>query len=458
MIQNKTSNELACIRRGTEQDLADATALALRILAKTQSTMDYYTFEFSQELFTAVSLHVAYTKENSTFKDMLDFLVDPGWDSDKQMLTYFGDCTKSFGQKESAIWIKGFVKKVWRLSDVTAASMVKRCHSQWQAALGSSKNMMKKPRGSVHVFNLEAVSEAMASMCEAKEENRVSCDRVLGGAALNNGYRAIPNARIAGLKLEQAKSRFENLVEPISRLQIDLTLAAAMNPENFRITPILLLGEPGIGKTYLATQLAKALGVPTEKISAGGAQGGFQLTGSHSSWQRSKPGSIVTMLAEGRSTSPVIVIDEVDKISDSQYPILPVLLDLFEPYTARNFKDEFLEMEFDASRIIFVLTANSLDNVPTPLLSRVEVFDVPRPEPAQRLRIIQTEAKQLRSKTKKSIELDKDSSEILANRTDLDLRKTTRLVREAFAKALSSGETVAKLIIPKKEGRNRIGF
>jgi ATP-dependent Lon protease len=275
---------------------------------------------------------------------------------------------------------------------------------------------------------------------------------------MHDGFRSVPEARKAGLRLEKAKIQFENLVEPINRLQVDLALASAMKPEDFRITPILLLGDPGIGKTYLAMQLAQALGVGMEKISAGGAQGGFQLTGSHTSWTGSRPGSLFTLLAEGRCATPVVVIDEVDKIRDSQYPVLPVLLDLFEQQTARCFKDEFFEMQFDASRIIFVLTANSLEGVPAPLLSRLEVFDVPRPEPAQRMRIIQNEVAMLRRKTDRQIKLDKASSELLAERKDIDLRKTTRLVREAFTRALQAGELVAKLMVPKFEGRHQIGF
>ncbi len=258
--------------------------------------------------------------------------------------------------------------------------------------------------------------------------------------------------------MDKTKKQFENLAAPIERLQVDLALASAMKPADFRMTPLLLLGVPGIGKTYLAMQLAQALGVNMDKISAGGAQGGFQLTGSHNSWTGARLGSLFTLLAEGQFAMPVVVIDEVDKIRDSQYPMLPVLLDLFEPQTARCFKDEFFEMQFDASRIIFVLTANSLEGVPAPLLSRLEVFDIARPEPAQRLRIIQNEAATLRHKTGLNIRLDKASCEALADRQDIDLRKTTRLVSEAFARALQAGELVAKLLMPKAEGRLQMGF
>jgi len=157
----------------------------------------------------------------------------------------------------------------------------------------------------------------------------------------------------------------------------------------------------------------------------------------------------VALLAEDKSASPVMVIDEVEKIGTSaQYPLLPVLLDLLEPATAKRFKDQFLELEFDASRMIFVLTANSLEGIPPALLSRVEVFHVPRPERAQRLRIIRETHADLCTKTKKQISMDEGNWEVLASRTDLDLRKLVRLVREAFGKALQSNRTVAEMVLP----------
>jgi ATP-dependent Lon protease len=141
---------------------------------------------------------------------------------------------------------------------------------------------------------------------------------ILQSAQANAGCRTVPNAKVANAKLEAAKSRFENLVEPIERLQTDLVLSGAMRPQGFRITPLLLLGEPGIGKTFLATQLADALGVSTEKMSAGGVQASFQLVGSHSGWSSARPGLFFSMLALGDSAAPVMVVDEVDKIYDDR--------------------------------------------------------------------------------------------------------------------------------------------
>ncbi|MFI4939761.1 MAG: hypothetical protein ACHP7O_05395 [Burkholderiales bacterium] len=86
--------------------------------------------------------------------------------------------------------------------------------------------------------------------------------------------------------------------------------------------------------------------------------------------------------------------------------------------------------------------------VPTALLSRVEVFNVPAPESAQRRRIINEMVGNLRSKTKRKIALDESSSEALANRIDIDLRRVTRLVHEAFTRAMQGGDKVAHIVIP----------
>ncbi len=386
---------------------------------------------------------------------------DPDWDSAMQVLYSFNLPSKSFQQKDAAQWRIGFFKKLINLNELRASALLKGCHQHWShppEALPMTEKEANPEAACITVFNNDLLTTCLNRLDELKDERRVVANRILCQAQHQDGRRSLPNAQWACDKLEESKSRFENLVEPIERLQIDLVLAAAMSPQEFRISPILLLGEPGIGKTFLAMQLAQALDVGTDKISAGGAQGGFQLTGSHSTYLSARPGQLFSVLAEGQSAAPVFVIDEVDKIRDSQYPVLPVLLDVLDANTAKNFRDEFLEMSFDVSRAIFVLTANSIDDVPSPLLSRVEVFHVPAPLPPQRLRIIHDTMKSLRSKTKKSIELDAHSAQWLCDRIDIDLRRTTRLIHEAFAKAMQSGSTIAQIAEPKSLRRRSIGF
>lgn len=462
----------ADIRIGTRYELTDATALATKMLSPVQSNTDSATYEFAHKLFAITALTVAHQDRFPTLKDVMVFLSEKNWDSNQQIITYLINCDETTKQKKTAEWKTEWLQnKVLTMTDSTLKSLIKRSDTLWQqaylekdttvsAAMKKTTKAATAPaQNSIQVFNLETIGRALTLMSEVQNDRKGGGDRILESAQANGGYRTIPDAKKAGAILEKAKSEFENLVEPISQLQLNLALSGAMKPENFRVTPILLLGDPGIGKTYLAMALAHSLGGGMEKLSAGGALGGFQLNGSHTSYTGSRCGLIFQALAEGKTTSPVFVIDEVDKIgSDDRHPILPVLLDLFEPLTAMAFKDEFFETTFDASRIIYILTANSIDAVPEPLRSRVSIFKVPRPEPDQRLRIIQNEAKQLREATSTKIKLDKATTQELADRKDIDLRLTVRIVQEAFTKALVAEEKIAKLIIPRNNKDRPMGF
>lgn len=354
------------------------------------------------------------------------------------------------------------VADIQRPADVPAGKLVDKPHEKESLATDSAKTGRMRIRanaGRVQIFSPEALEKAQRELDEIDSDQQKRSRPLLDSAAGNDGFRLLPRIQPALKKLRAAQGEFENLREPIAKLMVDLTLAGAMQAQDFRIRPILLAGDPGVGKTHFALQLAEALNVPMQKWAAANAQANFQLVGSAPDWRQAKPGMIVDLLAKGQSASPVFVLDEVDKISgDGNYPVIPALLELLEAGTARTCRDEYFRMEFDASRIIFVLTANDLDCVPAPLLSRMEVFDVPVPEPAQRLRIIRREVERLCRKTRRRIELDPAGAETLAERIDIDLRQMHRLVVDAFALALVDGKRIAALKVPARTGRRAIGF
>lgn len=171
-----------------------------------------------------------------------------------------------------------------------------------------------------------------------------------------------------------------NFSEVIDDLKKYVALSVAGN-EPMSFTPILLLGEPGIGKTHFARELATHLGTGHEFISMSSLTAGWVLSGASSQWSNAKPGKVAHTLVHGDFANPIVVLDEVDKAGgDSRYDPLGSLYGLLERDTARTFKDEFIDIDIDASHILWVTTANDERSIPEPILNRMNVYEVPRPD------------------------------------------------------------------------------
>jgi ATP-dependent Lon protease len=180
-----------------------------------------------------------------------------------------------------------------------------------------------------------------------------------------------------------------NFDEVLGDLARYLRLAHA-GAAGFNVMPILLLGGPGVGKTHFAKRLAKVMQTECELISMNALTAGFVITGSSASWRGAKCGKVAERLVRGQFANPVVVLDEVEKASgSSQSDPLAALYQLLEPETSRAFRDEFIDVDIDASQIFWVLTANSTEGIPSPLLNRMAVYEVPAPTPEQAAGIAQ---------------------------------------------------------------------
>jgi ATP-dependent Lon protease len=153
--------------------------------------------------------------------------------------------------------------------------------------------------------------------------------------------------------------------------------------DGLEIMPILLLGEPGIGKTHFAKKIADLLGTGMTLVPMSSMTAGWILSGSSSQWNGAKSGKVFEAIVEGQYANPVIVIDEIDKASrDAQYDPIGALYTLLEHDTAKNFTDEFVDVSVDASQVIWIVTANDERLIPEPLLNRMNVFEIEPPSPA----------------------------------------------------------------------------
>jgi ATP-dependent Lon protease len=151
--------------------------------------------------------------------------------------------------------------------------------------------------------------------------------------------------------------------------------------DGLEVTPMLLLGPPGIGKTHFARKLAELLGTGMNLVPMSSMTAGWLLSGASSQWKGAKPGKVFEALVEGQYANPVIVVDEIDKASaEAQYDPLGALYGLLEHDTASTFMDEFAEVAIDASQVIWIMTANDERCIPEPILNRMNVFEIEAPD------------------------------------------------------------------------------
>ncbi|MBW8836177.1 MAG: AAA family ATPase, partial [Burkholderia sp.] len=236
------------------------------------------------------------------------------------------------------------------------------------------------------VYDLDQVETALNDLSEgANDALRTTYEKMLKTGNLR--FCVKPNRMPSIDDLIDALPNFADPLDDI-RKQVALCLETE---DRLELMPILLLGDPGIGKTHFAKQLARLLGTAYQYVAMSSLTAWWILSGASSQWKNAKPGKVFDALVNGSYANPVITVDEIDKATgDSQYDPLGALYALLEHDTAQSFIDEFAEIPINAGHVIWIATANDARSIPEPIMNRMNVYEIPPPDRDGARRIAQS--------------------------------------------------------------------
>jgi ATP-dependent Lon protease len=181
------------------------------------------------------------------------------------------------------------------------------------------------------------------------------------------------------LDLEHARSVLDadhfDLEKVKNRIIEFLAVAKLRNQVSGQI--LCFVGPPGVGKTSLGQSIARALGRRFVRLSVGGVRDESEIRGHRRTYIGAMPGSIIRSIRDAESRNPLLLIDEIDKMgSDWRGDPASAMLEVLDPEQNSSFRDHYLDLPFDLSKVLFICTANTLDTIPGPLLDRVDVIEL----------------------------------------------------------------------------------
>ncbi len=308
------------------------------------------------------------------------------------------------------------------------------------------------------VYDVAEVDRALQELSpSANDALKSTYEKMIktGGTRLSVKPSGIP-------AMESLYDDLPNFAEVLDDVKKHIALCASSN-DSLELPPMLLLGEPGIGKTYFGRRLSQLVSTGFGLCPMSSMTAGWVISGASSQWKNAKPGKVFDTILHGTYANPVIMVDELDKASgDNQYDPLGALYMLLERDTAAEFVDEFVEIPIDASGVVWIATANDDSRIPDPILDRMNVYEIGSPDRDGSARI----ARAIYSEIRGSHDWGKDFPEKLGNTVlerlvELSPREMRRAIMNAFGNAKLAGRDeieVADVGDSRASKKQRMGF
>ena len=308
------------------------------------------------------------------------------------------------------------------------------------------------------VYDTAAVDKALQDLPQsANEALRALYEKMLriGGQRFAVKPSALPEMNA----LFEELPNFGAVLEHIRR-QLALCVDSQ---DDVELPPILLLGDPGIGKTHFARRISQLLGTGYGFVPMSSLTAGWVLSGASSQWKNAKPGKVFETFLNGEYANPVMVVDELDKTSsDGQYDPLGALYELLETKTAMRFVDEFAEIPIDASGAVWFATANDASRIPDPLLNRMNVYEIDPPDAEGSARIATSLYREIRESHDWGRQFPElPSGSVVEKLALLTPREMRRAVQAAFGNAKVDGRDELRpedVNLQRGNRKSRIGF